>query len=84
MTAVLDRQFAAVERALVAAAAETEGKPFGAQVQRFLLVGSKLGRIGAVVHQRLDEMFQDGDRRGLLSAPPELLGEITAARSSGC
>ena len=48
MTAVLDRQFAAVERTLVAAVAETEGKPFGAQVQRFLLArGSELRRIGA-------------------------------------
>ncbi|MFE9321111.1 hypothetical protein ACIHDR_44665 [Nocardia sp. NPDC052278] len=78
MTAVLNRQFAAVERTLVAAVAETEGKPFGAQVQRFLRAGSsELGRIGAVVYQRLDQLFHDGHRRGLLSAPPELLGEIT-------
>ena len=34
-------------------------------------------RIDMVVYQRLDELFQDGHRRGLLSAPPELLGEIT-------
>jgi AcrR family transcriptional regulator len=34
-------------------------------------------RIDAVVYRRLDELFQDGHRRGLLSAPPELLGEIT-------
>ncbi|MFI7669873.1 TetR/AcrR family transcriptional regulator [Nocardia sp. NPDC049526] len=100
MTAVLDRQFAAVERTLMAAAAETEGKPFDEQVQRFLLAAcSELGRIGAaqlatgrgdavlrrhveqridaVVYQRLDELFRDGHRRGLLSAPPQLLGEIT-------
>ncbi|GGJ69418.1 hypothetical protein [Streptomyces brasiliensis] len=47
MTAVLDRQFAAVERTLVAAE-DTEGQPFGVRVQRFLIAaGSKLGRIGA-------------------------------------
>jgi hypothetical protein len=34
-------------------------------------------RIDAVVYQRLDRLFRDGHRRGLLSAPPELLGEIT-------
>jgi AcrR family transcriptional regulator len=34
-------------------------------------------RIDAVIYQRLDELFQDGHRRGLVSAPPELLGEIT-------
>jgi AcrR family transcriptional regulator len=34
-------------------------------------------RIDMVVYRRLDELFQDGHRRGLLSAPPELLGEIT-------
>lgn len=33
--------------------------------------------IDAVVYQRLDELFRYGYRRGLLSAPPELLGEIT-------
>jgi hypothetical protein len=42
-------------------------------------------RIDVVVYRRLDELFGDGHRRGLLSAPPELLGEITrAARWSGC
>jgi AcrR family transcriptional regulator len=34
-------------------------------------------RIDAVVYQRLDELFREGYRRRLLSAPPELLGEIT-------
>lgn len=34
-------------------------------------------RVDAVVYQRLDELFRDGHRRGLLTAPPELLGEIT-------
>lgn len=100
LTAVLDRQFGAIERTLVAAAEETRGKPFGEQVQRFLLAAcGELGRIGAaqlatgrgdavlrrhveqridaVVYRRLDDLFQDGHRRGLLSAPPELLGEIT-------
>jgi AcrR family transcriptional regulator len=100
MTAVLDQQFGAMERTLVAAAEESEGKPFGERVQRFLIAaGGELGRIGAaqlvtgrgdavlrrhveqridtVVYRRLDELFQDGHRRGLLSAPPELLGEIT-------
>jgi AcrR family transcriptional regulator len=33
-------------------------------------------RIDEVVYRRLDELFRDGHRRGLLSAPPELLGEI--------
>jgi AcrR family transcriptional regulator len=100
MTAVLDRQFGAIERTLVAAAEETRDKPFGEQVRRFLIAAcGELGRIGAaqlaagrgdavlrryveqridaVVYQRLDELFQDGHRCGLLSAPPELLGEIT-------
>jgi AcrR family transcriptional regulator len=100
MTAVLDRQFGAIERTLVAAAEDSEGKPFDERIHRFLMAaGSELGRIGAaqlatgrgdavlrrhveeridtVVYRRLDELFQDGHRRGLLSAPPELLGEIT-------
>ncbi len=34
-------------------------------------------RMDAVVYQRLDELFREGYRRGLLSAPPALLGEIT-------
>lgn len=33
-------------------------------------------RIDAVVYRRLDDLFGDGHRRGLLSARPELLGEI--------
>jgi AcrR family transcriptional regulator len=100
MTAVLDRQFEAMDGILVTAAEDTEGKPFGEQVRRFLIAaGSELGRIGAaqlaagrgdavlrryveqridaVVYRRLDELFSDGHRKGLLSAPPELLGEIT-------
>ena len=100
MTAVLDRQFGAIERKVAEAAAEAEGRPFGEQMQRFLLAaGSELARIGApqlatgrgdallrrhveqrmddVVYRRLDELFQDGHRRGLLTARPELLGEIT-------
>ncbi|MFF4833975.1 TetR/AcrR family transcriptional regulator [Streptomyces sp. NPDC001315] len=100
LAAVLERQFAAVERTLVAAAEDAEGQPFGERVQRFLIAaGGELGRIGAaqlatgrgdamvrqcveqhvdaVVYRRLDELFQDGHRRGLLTAPPELLSEIT-------
>ena len=100
LTAVLDRQFGAIERAVTAAARETADRPFGERIQRFLLAaGGELGRIGAaqlatgrgdallrkhveeridaVVYRRLDELFQDGYRRGLLAAPPELLGEIT-------
>ncbi|MFF2997938.1 TetR/AcrR family transcriptional regulator [Streptomyces sp. NPDC057950] len=100
LTAVLDRQFAAVEAKLMAAAAETEGRPFGVRVQRFLLAaGGELGRIGAaqlasgvgdvmlrqyveqrvdaVVYGRLDELFREGHRQGLLATAPELLGEIT-------
>ncbi|MFE2689808.1 TetR/AcrR family transcriptional regulator, partial [Streptomyces mirabilis] len=47
LAAVLDRQFAAVERTL-AAAQDAHGQSFGARVQRFLLAaGSELGRIGA-------------------------------------
>jgi len=100
LTAVLDRQFEAIERTLAAAAEDTAGKPFAEQVRRFLLAaGGELERIGAAqlatgrgdavlrrhvelridaaVYQRLDELFLDGHRRGLLSAPPELLGELT-------
>lgn len=99
LTAVLDRQFGAIERTVVAAAEETRDKPFGEQVRQFLIAaGSELGRIGAaqlatgrgdavlrryveqridaIVYQRLDALFRDGHRQGLLSAPPELLGEI--------
>lgn len=100
MTAVLDRQFGAIERTLVAATDVAEGTPFGERVQRFLIAAcGELERIGAaqlvtgrgdavlrrhveqridtVVYQRLDAFFQDGYRRGLLSTPPEVLGEIT-------
>ncbi|MFI6493485.1 TetR/AcrR family transcriptional regulator [Streptomyces sp. NPDC050564] len=100
LAAVLDRQFAAVERTLEAAAHDTEGQPFGVQVQRFLIAaGSELERFGAaqlatgrgdamlrqyveqrvdtVIYRRFDELLQDGHRRGLLAAPPELLSEIT-------
>lgn len=100
MTAVLDRQFGAIERTLAAAAQDAAGKPFAEQVQRFLVAaGTELSRIGAaqlatgrgdavlrrhveqridaVVYRRIDELFQDGHRQGLLTAPPELLGEIT-------
>jgi AcrR family transcriptional regulator len=100
LTAVLDRQFAAVERTLVAAE-DAAGQPFYVRVQRFLVAaGTELGRIGAaqlatgrggdavlrqyveqrvdaVIYRRVDELFRDGHRRGLLSAPPELLSEIT-------
>lgn len=98
LAAVLDRQFAAVERTLVAAA-DAERQPFDVRVQRFLIAaGTELGRIGAaqlatgrgdpmlrqyvvqrvdaVIYQRIDELFRDGHRQGLLSAPPELLSEI--------
>lgn len=34
-------------------------------------------RVDAVVYRQLDELFWDGHRQGLLSAPPELLSEIT-------
>ncbi|MGW4519093.1 TetR/AcrR family transcriptional regulator [Streptomyces sp. NPDC004393] len=101
LTAVLDRQFAAVERTLVTAAQDAEGQPFDVRVQQFLIAaGSELGRLGAaqlatgrggdatlrqhveqrtdaVVYRRLDELFRDGHRQGLLLAPPELLSEIT-------
>ncbi|WP_410618626.1 TetR/AcrR family transcriptional regulator [Amycolatopsis sp. cmx-8-4] len=100
MTAVLDRQFAAVERTLAAAAEEARDTSFGEQVRQFLIAAcGELERIGAtqlatgrgdvvlrrhveqridaVVYQRLDALFRDGHRRGLLSAPPALLGEIT-------
>ncbi|MFI5593110.1 TetR/AcrR family transcriptional regulator [Amycolatopsis sp. NPDC051758] len=100
MTAVLDRQFGAIERKLVAAAEASAGQSFGARVERLLIAaGGELERIGAaqlatgrgdavlrrhvderidaVVYRRLDELFREGHRRGLLAAPPELLGEIT-------
>ncbi|MFG1644090.1 TetR/AcrR family transcriptional regulator [Amycolatopsis sp. NPDC049252] len=100
LTAVLDRQFGAIERTLAAAADEARDQPFGEQVRRFLVAaGAELERIGAaqlatgrgdavlrrhveqridtVVYQRLDALFEDGHRRGLLSAPPALLGAIT-------
>ncbi|MEV7387425.1 MULTISPECIES: TetR/AcrR family transcriptional regulator [unclassified Streptomyces] len=100
LTAVLDRQFAAVERTLTAAAQDAEEQPFGIRVHRLLVTaGTELGRIGAaqlttgrgdallrryveqrvdeVIYRRLDDLFRDGHRRGLLPAPPELLSEIT-------
>lgn len=100
MTAVLDRQFGAIDRTLLAALDAAEGAPFGERVQRFLVAAcAELGRIGAaqlatgrgdavlrkhvearideVIYQRLDALFLDGHERGLLTAPPELLGEIT-------
>ena len=101
LTAVLDRQFAAIERALLAASVEAEGQPFDVRVQRFLIAaGTELGRIGAAqlatgrggdaalrpyveqridatIYRRLEELFRDGHRQGLLPAPPELLSEIT-------
>ena len=99
LTAVVDRQFGAIERTLVAAAASTAGAPFGEQVRGFLLAAcGELARVGAaqlatgrgdpvlrqhvqrridaVVYQRLDALFQDGYRRGLVTTRPELLGEI--------
>jgi AcrR family transcriptional regulator len=100
MTAVLDRQFGAIERTLAAAAEAAEGEPFGERVRQFLVAAcGELARVGAaqlatgrgdallrrhveqridaVVYRRLDELYQDGYRQGLLAAPPELLGEIT-------
>ena len=100
VVAVLDRQFGVVERALEAAAEQTQGQPFDVRIQRFLIAaGSELGRIGAAqlatgrgdatlrqyteqrvdatIYRRLDELFRDGHRQGLLEAPPELLSEIT-------
>lgn len=48
LTAVLDRQFAAVGAALAAAAERVPGEPFEARVRRFLIAaGTELGRIGA-------------------------------------
>ena len=38
--------------------------------------GTWAQRVDAVIYRRLDELFRDGHRRGLLP-PPELLGEIT-------
>jgi AcrR family transcriptional regulator len=48
LAAVLDRQFARVERALTAAAESAAGRPFAEQVASFLVAaGSELSRIGA-------------------------------------
>jgi AcrR family transcriptional regulator len=100
LTAVLDRQFGAMEGTLIAAAEQSAGTPWRKRIRRFLIAAcGELDRIGAaqlatgrgdavlrryveqridtVVYQRLDELFRDGHRQGLLSAPPELLGEIT-------
>jgi AcrR family transcriptional regulator len=100
LTAVLDRQFGAMEGTLIAAAEQSAGKPLRERIRRFLIAAcGELDRIGAaqlatgrgdavlrryveqridvVVYRRLDELFRDGHRQGLLSAPPELLGEIT-------
>jgi AcrR family transcriptional regulator len=99
LSAVLERQFDAVERTLAEAAEAAHGQPFGERVQRFLLaVGREFRRIGAaqlaigrgdavlrrqveqridaVVYQRLDQLLREGHGQGLLSVPPELLGEI--------
>jgi hypothetical protein len=100
MTAVLDQQFGAIERTLVAAAEQSQDQPFDERIRLFLIAAcGELGRIGAaqlatgrddatlrrhveqridtVVYRRFDDLFQDAHRRGLLSAPPELLSEIT-------
>ena len=101
LTAVLDRQFAAMERTLLAAVEEAQGQPFDVRMERFLIAaGTELGRIGAAqlatgrggdaslrpyveqrvdaaIYRRLEELFRDGHRQGLLPAPPELLSEIT-------
>ena len=101
LTAVLDRQFGAIERAVLAAEQETSGRPFADRMRGFLLAAcGELTQIGAaqltvgrggdpevrrhveqrfdtVVYQPLDALFQEGHREGFLSAPPELLGEIT-------
>jgi AcrR family transcriptional regulator len=48
VAAVLDRQFAAVEQTLEAAAQDAEGQPFDVRVQRFLIAaGNELRRFGA-------------------------------------
>ena len=101
LTAVLDRQFAGIERTLSVAAEEVEGQAFDVRMQRFLIAaGTELGRIGAAqlatgrggdvtlrqyveqrldatVYRRLEELFAEGHRQGLLPAPPRLLSEIT-------
>lgn len=100
LAAVLDRQFARVEKALAEAVDSAAGKPFAQQVEDFLIAaGGELSRIGApqllwgrgdpmlrpyveqrveaVVHRRIDDLFQTGHRLGALSTPPELLSVIT-------
>jgi AcrR family transcriptional regulator len=101
LTAVLDRQFGAIERAVLAAEQETRGRSYAERMRGFLLAAcGELTQVGApqlaagrggdpevrrhveqrfeaVVYQPLDALFQEGHRDGLLSAPPELLGEIT-------
>jgi AcrR family transcriptional regulator len=48
LTAVLDRQFAAIERTMVAAAEQAQGQPFDVRMRWFLIAaGTELGRIGA-------------------------------------
>jgi AcrR family transcriptional regulator len=48
LTAVLDRQFTAVEHTLTATVEDTQGQPFDVRVQRFLIAaGGELARMGA-------------------------------------
>lgn len=100
LAAVLDRQFARVEKALAEAVEASADQPFEHQVEDFLIAaGGELSRIGApqllwgrgdpvlkshveqrveaVVHRRIDDLFQTGHRLGALSTPPELLSVIT-------
>jgi hypothetical protein len=68
-----------VERFLIAAGSEL-GRIGAAQLKagrgEAMLRQYVEQRVDAVVYRRIDEFLRDGYRRGLLTAPPELLSEI--------
>jgi AcrR family transcriptional regulator len=96
MSAVLDRQFGAIERTLVAAAEDTQDNPFGERVQRFLIAAcGELGRIGAAqlatgrgdavlrrhVDQRIDTVVYQRLDALFREGPPRTA--VGAARTAG-
>ncbi|MFF4795088.1 hypothetical protein ACFY2M_36310 [Streptomyces sp. NPDC001276] len=80
LAAVLDRQFAAVERTLVAAAEGAEGQRARASARLSSRRGGVMRCCASTwssVRMRWSTGGRDGHRQGMLSAPPELLSEIT-------
>jgi AcrR family transcriptional regulator len=60
------------ELARIGASQLTAGRGGDAVLQRYAQT-----RMDEVVYRRLDELFDEGHRQGLLAAPPALLSEIT-------